>query len=130
MSENARPVPASARKRLGDFGERVAASRLRSEGMEILGTNVRTRGGEIDLVARDGADVVFVEVRARRAVPGLAAESLGPAKLRRMWQCAADYCEANGIGPERIRIDVVALDLDAGGRVRLVEHFRAVEIPG
>ncbi|MEO9256449.1 MAG: YraN family protein, partial [Tepidiformaceae bacterium] len=94
----------TARKLLGDFGERVAAHKLEALGMEILERNVRTRRGEIDLVARDADDMVFVEVRTRRAVPGLAAESLSGIKLRRMWQCAMDYCEANGIAPERARI--------------------------
>lgn len=98
--------------------------------MRVIARNVRTAGGEIDLVAADGDDVVFVEVRTRRAAAGAAAESLGPAKLRRMWQCAMDYCEAEGIAPERARIDVVSLDLGSGGRLEVVEHFRGIEIPG
>lgn len=117
------------RRRLGDFGERVAAHRLEAAGMRIVARNVRTRGGEIDLIAEDGDDLVFVEVRARRAVPGLAAESLGPAKLRRMWQCAMDYCESEGVAPERARVDVVSIDLGPSREPAHVEHFRGVEIP-
>lgn len=117
------------RQRLGAFGERVAAARLEAAGMTILARNLRTPGGEIDILARDGADLVFVEVRTRRAVPGLAAESLGPAKLRRMWQCAMDYCEAAPADPATVRVDVIALDLAFDGRVAAVEHFRGLEIP-
>ncbi len=117
------------RQRLGEFGERIAAHRLEANGLAIVARNVRTRGGEIDIVAHDGSDVVFVEVRTRRAAPGLAAETLGDTKLRRMWQCAMDYCEAAGIDPERARIDVVSVDLGPGGQAAHVEHFRGIEIP-
>ncbi len=117
------------RQRLGEFGERIAAHRIEASGMRVVARNVRTRGGEIDIVADDGNDVVFVEVRTRRATPGLAAESLGPAKLRRMWQCAMDYCEAAGVDPGRARVDVVSIDLSPGGQAAHVEHFRGVEIP-
>ena len=119
----------TARQDLGAFGERIAGHRLEASGLRILARNVRTPGGEIDIVAVDGGDTVFVEVRTRRADPGSAAESLGPAKLRRMWQCAMDYCESAGIDPERVRIDVVSVDLGPGGRVAQVEHFRGIEIP-
>ena len=119
----------NARRDLGDFGERVAAHRLEASGMQILARNVRTRGGEIDIVARDGDDVVFVEVRTRRNLPGVAAESLAGPKLRRMWQCAMDYCEAAGIPPECARIDVVSIDLGPRGDAAHIEHFRGLEIP-
>lgn len=119
----------TARRRLGDFGERVAAHRVEAAGMRVIARNVRMPRGEIDLVAEDGEDVVFVEVRTRRAVPGLAAESLTSVKLRRMWRCAMDYCESEGIAPERARIDVVSIDLGPGGKATTVEHFRGVEIP-
>jgi len=119
----------NSRKGLGEFGERIAAHRLEASGMQIVARNVRTRGGEIDLIAHDGDDVVFVEVRTRRAIPGLAAESLGPEKLRRMWQCAMDYCESSEVAPERARIDVISIDLAPGHQAAHVEHFRGVEIP-
>lgn len=98
--------------------------------MTILARNVRMPRGEIDLVATDGNDIVFVEVRTRRGAPGMAAESLFGPKLRRMWQCAMDYCEDNDLAPERARIDVIAVELAPNGTVAAVEHFRAIEIPG
>lgn len=117
------------RQRLGAFAERVAAHRLEAAGLAVLARNARTPSGEIDIVARDGADVAFVEVRARRAAPGAAAESLDARKLRRMWRCAMEYCEERGLDPERARIDLVSLDLGARGKVAHVEHFRGLEIP-
>ena len=120
----------SDRRQLGDFGERVAAHRLEAAGMTVVARKVRTRGGEIDLVAHDGDDVVFVEVRTRRAVAGLAAASLTPVKLQRMWQCAMDYCEAAGVAPGRARLDVISIDLGPRGETATIEHFRGVELPG
>lgn len=120
----------TARQRLGDFGERLAAQRLEAAGLRVIATKVRLKRGEIDLIAEDGDDLVFVEVRTRRANSGAAAESLVPVKLRRMWQCAIDYCDANTIDPARIRIDAVSIDLDPGGRIQAFEHFRGIEIPG
>lgn len=117
------------RKELGDFGERVAAHRLEAAGMHILARNVRTRGGEIDIVAEDGTDLAFVEVRTRKNIPGVAAESLTAVKLRRMWQCAMDYCDTNGVSPERARIDLVSIDLGPRGDATHIEHFRGLDIP-
>lgn len=119
----------TARQRLGEFGERIAAHRLEASGFSIIARNARTHGGEIDIVAADGDDVVFIEVRTRRAIPGLAAESLTPAKLQRMWQCAMDYCDTNAIAPERARIDVISIDLGPAGAADHIEHFRGIEIP-
>ena len=116
----------TARQRLGEFGERIAAHHLEAAGMVVIARNIRTRGGEIDFIAADGDDVVFVEVRTRRAAPGLAAQSLTPKKLHRMWQCAMDYCDANAIAPERVRLDVVGIDLGPGGAADHIQHFRGV----
>lgn len=120
----------TAKRALGDFGERVARHHLEARGYTIIATNVRVPSGEIDLLARDGADLVFAEVRTRRAATGGAAESVTPVKLRRMWQCAMDYCEANGADPEGVRLDLVTLDLDASGHVAAVDLLRGLEVPG
>lgn len=119
----------TSRRELGDFGERVAAHRLESLGMRIVERNLRIGRIEVDLIAEDGDELVFVEVRTRRGAAGLAAESVNAPKLRRMWECAVGYCEQNAVPMERLRIDVVAVDLDASGAARSVEHFRAVEVP-
>ena len=113
----------------GDAAEARALDFLLERGLRLLERNVSSRLGEIDLVMRDRDEVVFVEVRTRRGAPGLAAESVDAAKLRRMWEAAAGYCEQHGIGFEAARIDVVAVDLDGRGVARSVEHFRGVEVP-
>ena len=109
---------------LGDFGERIAGHRLEASGMQVVARQVRVPSGEIDLVARDGVETVFVEVRTRRASPGAAAESVTPLKRERMWRCAMEYCEAAAIDPETARLDVVVVEVDGSGRLAHVEHFR------
>ena len=54
------------RRRLGAFGERLAAAHLEAKGYRIRARNYRCREGEIDIVAQDGDTLVFVEVRTRR----------------------------------------------------------------
>ncbi|MGH2608405.1 MAG: YraN family protein [Tepidiformaceae bacterium] len=118
------------RRQLGDFGERVAAHRLEADGLRILARNVRVPGGEIDLLAEEADDLVFVEVRTRKAADGAAIESLNAAKLRRMWRSAMAYCDAHEVDPARARLDVVSIDLDGAGRVVNVFHYRAMELDG
>ena len=118
----------NARQELGAFGERIAAHRLEQLGMSIVGRNVRIGRTEVDIVARDGEDMVFVEVRTRKGAPGLAAESIVPAKLQRIWAFALAYCEREGIAAEAIRLDVVVVELDGRGVARNVEHIRGVEV--
>ena len=118
------------RRQLGDAGEQMAFGRLILDGLIVLDRNVRTPSGEIDIVARDGDDIAFVEVRTRRGEPGDAAESITRAKLARMWQCAEEYCEANNLMFETARVDVMTVDLGLAGRGPvLIEHLRAVELP-
>lgn len=64
---------------------------LRAQGLVLVARNVRGRRGEIDLVMRDGATVVLVEVRSRRGPAGTAAYSLTPAKLTRILRTAEHW---------------------------------------
>jgi putative endonuclease len=103
--------------RTGREGERLAARRLAREGYRILETNVRLRGGEIDLVAEEGGDLVFVEVKARRArgeySPFL---NVTPAKRRRIVRLAGAYCLARGLTDRPVRFDVVGIEGLGGGK--------------
>lgn len=91
------------------WAEAVARRHLEGLGWRILGANVVSRGAELDLVARDGDTVVFVEVRQRRnARFGHPAETLDRRKLARLRAGAARYLHARGWSAETPqRIDVV-----------------------
>ena len=118
-----------ATDRLGSSGERLAAEYLSGQGYELVARNVRRREGEVDLVALDGATLVFVEVKLRRpGQTGRAIEALSPAKQRRLRELAAAYGAEHPELPEQQRIDLVAIDLAADGSVASFEHVaNAVE---
>ena len=107
MSFIAHPTPAQSAG--GDAEERAAAY-LANRGLAIVARNFRTRLGEIDLIARDGDTLVFVEVRKRSSGSfGGAIESVTPAKQRRIQAAANQYLSRLGRAP-RCRFDVVAMD--------------------
>jgi len=118
------------RKRLGDFGEQAAAVHLLRQGYELLARKWRCAGGEFDLVMRDGATLVFVEVRTRSGPSaGSAEESVNRAKQVRLIALAYTYLEATSMPEDVIwRIDVVAIAIDRAGRIIRLHHIRnAVE---
>lgn len=122
----------SARSALGAFGEAAAAAHLLGRGGAILDRNWRCRGGEIDLVARLGDQLLFVEVRTRRAGAGAAPEeSIGPAKAARLLRLAYAYLDAAGITAEpQWRIDVIAVEVDSAGRVARLEQIEGAVAEG
>lgn len=92
----------------------LACDYLRDRGLSIVARNVRSRFGEIDIVARDGDTLVFVEVRLRRSRGfGGAAESITPAKRARLLAAAQSYLATLGSEPA-CRIDAVLFDGEAG----------------
>jgi putative endonuclease len=96
----------------GGAAEEAAARYLARRGVEILARNYRTRLGEIDLVAREGAMLLFVEVRLRRdARFGGAAASIDGRKRMRIERAARQYLARLGREPA-CRFDVVTLDGD------------------
>jgi len=112
------------RRALGELGERLAEQHLLAKGYRIRERNFRIREGEIDLIAETDGTLVFVEVRARKgARMGTAIESLTPAKRRRLIVLAEAYGQVREDLPEDRRIDVIALDLSASGKLLSVEHI-------
>jgi putative endonuclease len=107
------------------WAEEVARRHLEARGFASLAANAVVRGGELDLVMRDGRTVVAVEVRQRAHDRyGSAAESLRPGKLRRLRRSLARWAEAQGAGPVPLRIDAVLID---GSRAAFrIEHLRDV----
>ena len=119
----------TARGRLGDWGEGVAGRFLQGKGYQILETKYRCTWGEVDIVARDGDELVFVEVRTRRDTNyGTPEESLTPTKAQRLVATAEDYLQRHGEANQGWRIDLVAIRLGKDGKVQEIGHLRhAVE---
>ena len=93
----------------GDAAEALAAEFLAARGLAVVERNYRCRFGEVDIIARSGATLVFVEVRARRSGSfGGAAESITAAKRRKVLVAARHYLAAHRIDCA-CRFDVVLL---------------------
>jgi putative endonuclease len=106
-------VPTDSRQSLGKHGEDLAVRELERRGYEILARRFRTRCGEIDIIARDGDVLVFVEVKARAGAEcGTAAEAVTPHKQRQVVRMATAYLAAHETGDRPCRFDVVAIDWD------------------
>lgn len=119
------PAAKDSRKRLGDAGEQLAAERLRQAGYLVRMQNYRCRAGEIDIVAEEGGDIVFVEVKTRRGEAyGLPEEAVTPAKQRKLIAAAQTYLEANGCAHASWRVDVVAIALTLAGKLQEVRIHR------
>ena len=116
----------TGRRSLGDFGERVAAAHLEAKGYRVLATNFRVREGEVDIVARQGETVAFVEVKTRRGdAMGSAVESVDARKAERLLLAAEAFAQERPDLPPGRRIDLIAIDLDTAGRVVSVQHIES-----
>ncbi|MEZ0163894.1 YraN family protein [Kineococcus sp. LSe6-4] len=120
-------VHVRAKDAVGRYGERVAARWLVEAGMTVLETNWRCRHGEIDVLARDGDDLVVCEVKTRRSTSaGTATEAVTPQKLTRLQELAQEWLTTHpSVRPAGVRFDVVAVTPAERGPAR-VEHLRGV----
>jgi putative endonuclease len=104
------PTRLSRKQEQGREWEEAALTYLQGHGLVLVEANFRCKLGEIDLILRDGATLVFVEVRQRAAGAQVgAAASIGPAKIRRILRAAQFYLQRFTRMPP-CRIDVVAID--------------------
>jgi putative endonuclease len=115
-------VPVLWNRLFGDRGERAAARYLRRAGMRIVTRGYDTLWGEIDLVARDGEIVVFIEVKTRRT--GVPAEAVTPEKQRRLTMAALHFLRSHDLLEQRCRFDVVAIVWADDRRPPRIEHIR------
>jgi putative endonuclease len=111
------------RRAIGITGERAAAAWLRDRGYCIVAQNTRTRYGEIDLVARTGATLVFVEVKTRSGPSfGHALEAVDVRKCLRLARLAVAFMHERGLDAVQIRFDAIAVHVSPSGQVDLIEH--------
>jgi putative endonuclease len=110
---------------LGKLGEDVACRELGRRGYAILARRFRTRYGEIDIIARDGRTLVFVEVKTRSsAAYGTPAEAVTARKQAKIGLMASEYLLRRGPTDVPCRFDVVGVAVEEG-RAPVVELIRA-----
>ncbi len=112
------------RRQLGNWGEEQAAQYLRTQGYEIIERNWRCATGELDLIAWESGQLVFVEVRTRRGrTYGTPEESVTPAKQSKLIELAQTYMQEYPELECAWRIDVVAVELRGNQpRINLIRH--------
>lgn len=116
------------RKQISGFkGENLASNFLRKKGYEIIERNFRIKGGEIDIIAKDGDTLVFIEVKARSSMEfGSPLEAITSWKLRSIIKTAQFYKLKNPKLPEAMRIDAVAISLDEYNEVNTIELVKNI----
>ncbi len=108
---------------LGRAGEDIACAYLRRKKYTILARSFRLFRGEIDIIAKDGETLVFVEVKARADEShGRPEESVTPGKQRQIRKIALGYLVENPLGDVACRFDVIAVLFRGADDYRL-EHF-------
>jgi putative endonuclease len=133
--DTSRPPPAHAdpRRALGARGEQLAAEHLRRRGCVELARNVRTRGGEIDLIVLERRALVFVEVKTRRVSRRRAIgeqddplRGLGRRQRRGIRRLAAAWLRDRSHRrpeAEAIRFDAIGVVVDSAGAPLRIEHI-------
>ncbi len=113
------------KRAVGSTREAEAASYLEKNGYQILEHNYRCRQGEIDLVARDGRYLVFVEVKYRKDLrSGYPEEAVDRKKQQKIWQAARHYLYSHRYGEDTpCRFDVVSITGTSG---RAGEEIRVI----
>lgn len=119
--------PASARDALGPRGENMAARYLRNLGYKIIVRNFRCELGEIDIVAKDGKTLVFVEVKTRAYDDPTPEEQVNDIKRHQITKAAKLYLSRYGIPQPAARFDVVAIVWPQGREPQIRHTTHAFE---
>ena len=106
---------------MGDRGENLAARHLRNQGYKIIVRNFRCDAGEIDIIAREGSTLVFVEVKTRAYDDPAPEDQVNEAKQHQLTRVAKIYLSRYGTPQPPARFDVVAV-LWPSGREPIIRH--------
>jgi putative endonuclease len=121
----------TSQQAFGQKAESIAVRQLKKAGYKIITRNYRNRIGEIDIVARDGKTLVFVEVKARKTLRyGHPKHALTRAKQRRVSMVALEYLKSTGQSSAKARFDVVAISAPAlEPRIEIIKNAFELAYP-
>jgi putative endonuclease len=108
----------------GKEGEKIAAAFLKKNGYRISEINFRCVLGEIDIIAQEKGELVFIEVKTRKSRElGYPEQAVGIRKQKKMSQLALWYLQKNNITDAHARFDVVAITmLPSGNEIKLIKN--------
>jgi putative endonuclease len=102
---------------LGKWGEDLALKKVKKLGYRCIARNYRCPLGEVDLIARDGDTLVFIEIKTRRGRSlEYAKEAVTQRKRRQLSKAALAYMKSNGFADVKARFDVVVINLNGGNQ--------------
>jgi putative endonuclease len=112
----------------GKLGEKLSIQHLKSKGYLIIETNWRSGRNEVDIIAKDKDELVFVEVKTRNTVFfGLPESFVSNQQQKRMALAAENYCINKGINDANIRYDIIAVIVSDSKET--LEHFEDAFFP-
>ena len=107
-------------------GESLAAKHLKARGYKILARNYRARRGEIDIIARDGAFTIFVEVKTRRSLRfGVPQAAVTWQKQKQISKVALAYLQSRNLLDAPCRFDVIAIHLSPQLELLRLDHIES-----
>ena len=124
------PLIGKGNQAVGDLGEQTAAEYLMKQGYRILERNFRSRGGEVDIVAKDRQGcIAFVEVKTRRSLAyGLPQQAVTTRKQRQISKGALSWLSRNRLHDCSARFDVIAVLLQNGAEPQLEHIINAFDL--
>lgn len=111
----------------GNYGEDLACKFLKNKGYSVIERNYRIRGGEIDIVAREGDTLIFIEVKTRWSHEyGPPVESMTPWKIKALLKTAKFYVQKISWGDREYRLDFVGVDFAESKEEPKIELIRNI----
>lgn len=120
-------MPRGTAYEVGVFGEQLACDFLINKGYSILKRNYRVRGGEIDIIAQNGSDLVFIEVKLRRSSRyGYPEEAVSFLKRSKILKTIRSYLCITHTRYSYIRFDIIALEKKENAII--IRHIKNIEL--
>lgn len=114
-------------KIIGNWGEALAKEYLRRHHYKITATNYRTGRLEIDLIARSGRQLIFIEVKTRRkTAASLADNPLTAKQIKNLKRAIIAYCLKNRVSLDAVRLDLIIIIADRERQSAQLKHYRDV----
>ena len=114
-------------RKVGEFGEKLARDYLLKKDYKIISNNLKTSYQEIDIIAKDKQEIVFIEVKTRTSrTYGTADESISDNKIKNLNKAINEYIYKNKIDPEIVRLDLVAIDLNKAKKIAKIKHYKYI----
>ena len=115
------------KKTIGYFGEGLAKNFLTRKSYKIIASNIKLGYLEIDVVAQDKKEIVFIEVKTKTStIFGSAEDALTSAQIKNLKRAILIYCGQNKINPNYVRLDFIAIDLNCKDKKAKIKHYKNI----